>query len=317
MVVMQRSITARPYTTEDDEGIRKLIVASYTAHGRVRAWTPARFDALRHGRFWRQELSNDRSWMDDLHVWVMHDSFALNDHIVGVVHGGDGADGEIVLAVDPSFSSIEDEMIEWAEAHFTQRFGDIPLRMDVADWDTRRQELLRARGWTRSGPAWLHRTRRLVDAVSPGLLPAGYSIRKITNDAADQRRHCTIINAVFQRDISIETMPFIHFRPTPHEYWAVVTAEGAFAAWCGIWFDMRNRWAEFEPVGTHPDYRRQGLARAITMQGMKRMRAMGMRMAFVASWHDAEANRFYDAIGMPVRWSVSSWVKLVPCTQPD
>ena len=42
-----------------------------------------------------------------------------------------------------------------------------------------------------------------------------------------------------------------------------------------MWLDEANSSAEFEPVGTHPGYRRRGLARAMMLHGMHRARAAG------------------------------------------
>jgi ribosomal protein S18 acetylase RimI-like enzyme len=42
-----------------------------------------------------------------------------------------------------------------------------------------------------------------------------------------------------------------------------------------MWLDEANSSAEFEPVGTHPSYRRRGLARAMMLHGMHRARAAG------------------------------------------
>jgi GNAT superfamily N-acetyltransferase len=49
-----------------------------------------------------------------------------------------------------------------------------------------------------------------------------------------------------------------------------------------MWLDEANRTAEFEPVGTHPDHRRQGLARAMLLHGMHRARAAGATQMTVA-----------------------------------
>jgi GNAT superfamily N-acetyltransferase len=46
--------------------------------------------------------------------------------------------------------------------------------------------------------------------------------------------------------------------------------------------DEANKTAEFEPVGTHPDYRRRGLARAMLLHGMHRARASGATHMTVA-----------------------------------
>jgi ribosomal protein S18 acetylase RimI-like enzyme len=40
-----------------------------------------------------------------------------------------------------------------------------------------------------------------------------------------------------------------------------------------MWLDEANKTAEFEPVGTHRDYRRLGLARAMLLHGMHLARA--------------------------------------------
>jgi ribosomal protein S18 acetylase RimI-like enzyme len=48
-----------------------------------------------------------------------------------------------------------------------------------------------------------------------------------------------------------------------------------------MWLDESNKTVEFEPVGTHPDYRRLGLARAMMLHGMHRARAAGATHATV------------------------------------
>jgi len=48
-----------------------------------------------------------------------------------------------------------------------------------------------------------------------------------------------------------------------------------------MWLDKANRTVEFEPVGTHPDYRRLGLARAMMLHGMHLARAAGATHATV------------------------------------
>jgi ribosomal protein S18 acetylase RimI-like enzyme len=42
-----------------------------------------------------------------------------------------------------------------------------------------------------------------------------------------------------------------------------------------MWLDEANKTVEFEPVGTHPGYRRLGLARAMMLHGMHLARAAG------------------------------------------
>jgi ribosomal protein S18 acetylase RimI-like enzyme len=49
-----------------------------------------------------------------------------------------------------------------------------------------------------------------------------------------------------------------------------------------MWLDEVNKTAEFEPVGTHPDYRHRGLGRAMLLHGMHRVRTAGASHVTVA-----------------------------------
>ena len=55
----------------------------------------------------------------------------------------------------------------------------------------------------------------------------------------------------------------------------VEAPDGTMAASTIMWLDEANSSAEFEPVGTHPSYRRRGLARAMMLHGMHRAREAG------------------------------------------
>jgi ribosomal protein S18 acetylase RimI-like enzyme len=62
----------------------------------------------------------------------------------------------------------------------------------------------------------------------------------------------------------------------------VEAPDGVMASSTIMWLDEANRTAEFEPVGTHPDYRRLGLGRAMLLHGMYLARAAGATHATVA-----------------------------------
>lgn len=55
----------------------------------------------------------------------------------------------------------------------------------------------------------------------------------------------------------------------------VQAPDGTMASSTIMWLDEANKSVEFEPVGTHPGYRRLGLARALLLQGMRLARAAG------------------------------------------
>jgi hypothetical protein len=73
--------------------------------------------------------------------------------------------------------------------------------------------------------------------------------------------------------------------------------DGTLAACCIAWPDAVNRVGSFEPVGKHPAYRRIDLGRAVTMEGINRLAALGACKAWVGS-----GQPFYGAIGFSKKY---------------
>lgn len=85
---------------------------------------------------------------------------------------------------------------------------------------------------------------------------------------------------------------------------AVVSPQGHFVSYCGMWYDPTHDFALIEPLATDPDYRGQGLAQAVVMEGMKRVAAQGAKRVLVGS-----NQQFYYSIGMFPYRSSAVWKK--------
>jgi ribosomal protein S18 acetylase RimI-like enzyme len=81
----------------------------------------------------------------------------------------------------------------------------------------------------------------------------------------------------------------------------VVEAPDGTLVSCAIgWYDDANRTAEFEPVGTRPEYRGRGLARAMLLFGMRRFREAGATHAIICARGDGSypaPRRVYQSVG--------------------
>lgn len=72
----------------------------------------------------------------------------------------------------------------------------------------------------------------------------------------------------------------------------------AEASACTIWFDEGNGVGLFEPVATHPDFQGKGLSKAVMAEGMRRMKAAGMKRAIVGfDPNNAAALALYTSMG--------------------
>lgn len=87
-------------------------------------------------------------------------------------------------------------------------------------------------------------------------------------------------------------------------------AAGHGAAACVIWFDHHTRVGLFEPVGTHPDFQRKGLGKAVLYEGLRRMQAAGMTKAIVSTpASNAPAIALYQSVGFAIVWTFCTMQK--------
>jgi GNAT superfamily N-acetyltransferase len=75
-------------------------------------------------------------------------------------------------------------------------------------------------------------------------------------------------------------------------------------SFCNIWVDKINKIAVLEPVGTHEDYRFQGLGRAVIYEGLNRVKNMEIEKVFVGSTQE-----FYEKIGFKKEICINLWQK--------
>lgn len=77
-----------------------------------------------------------------------------------------------------------------------------------------------------------------------------------------------------------------------------VAHDGTIASFAIYWPDDELSLARFEPVGTHPDFQRRGLARALLHESLARLAAAGIERAQVMTGGENEpAKRTYLATG--------------------
>jgi len=80
----------------------------------------------------------------------------------------------------------------------------------------------------------------------------------------------------------------------------VEAPDGRIAAYCLAWLDAENRVGELEPVGTHADFRRRGLAAAVSTFALHRLREEGADQAVVYARGDLAypaPKRLYESLG--------------------
>jgi mycothiol synthase len=187
----------------------------------------------------------------------------------------------------PLHETVMDEYVAWSEARAREAGLKQLSPFWVFDYDQVMDRLMKARGFVviqaDLPPPLFART---LDELPTIPLPDGFTVQGVSN-LDDGRLRAAVLHSAF--------------RPTGdwEEFWAeyrqfigsavydgerdlfVRSPDGRGASACTIWFDPVNGVGLFEPVGTHPDFQGKGLGKTVMAEGLRRMKAAGMRRAIV------------------------------------
>ncbi len=201
---------------------------------------------------------------------------------------------------------------DWCET-VVQRRAEQPVERvgtDVWDCDDERRAMVAARGYEHRKDQFAL-TQQDIGDVPPPALPAGFVIRPAAGpEEAD--RLAEVHASAFESDWPVGEYRRLMGTPgyDPGRELVAVAPDGRFAAFTIIWLDHTNRYGLFEPVGTHEDFRRLGLGRAMLAEGMRRMRAAGMRTATVLHEMDNDGSAaLYAAAGFTRRHVIADYAK--------
>jgi GNAT superfamily N-acetyltransferase len=278
----------------DWDDLHRMVVNGHRQTGRWRGWTPDRIDGFIRGRLDDEAHGRWLAWRDDIGLWRASDGC-----LVAAIHP-EGPD-EAYLEVAPGWEELQSEMFGWAEGRWTQRHrgeADPPPLIAYADPDdSMRTGILRDRGYRDLGPREILRCRALR-ALPPQMPLDAYRVRSADlTDSRDRQGLTEITRVVFGVDFDDGAILLEERMRTDHVYLLAETHDGRWAAWCGVWSSPEIRAGQFEPVGTHPDHRRRGLASAVMTAGMGWMLERGLDRAFVGTGCGAESNGLYASLG--------------------
>lgn len=290
-------ILSRPARGDEDFWrVRELLIATCALMPPGFNWDIRRWDGM---RFYDADPSLDPHWGEQLQMWETEAG-----RLVGSVHGA--GDCDAYLQLHPDYRHIEEEMIAWAEEHFAAPSKDgqsRELSFYVYEYDAPRRRVLEKRGYECISESMVMRRMRLGEEPIPRVeIAESYTLHTTDpQDEGDCQRIADLLNAAFRRDFhnAEEYRKFTRLAPSfrPDLDLVAQAADGSFAAYVGVPYDEANRRGIFEPVCTHPNHRRRGLARALMIEGLRRLQAIGADDVTVETGVMLPANRLYDTIG--------------------
>ena len=162
--------------------------------------------------------------------------------------------------------------------------------------------------------------RRLDDVpLDRSLAPQGFKIRHLSG-SDEIEAYVALVNSAIPKATSAETHRRWTDTPeyTPELDLIAVADDGTFAAFCQCYYDpldlmqseRREGWTD--PIGTAPRYRKKGLARAIVLEGLWRLKSRGIEDAVLGvAGSNKVAQKLYESIGYRAIYKMYDYVKVL------
>ncbi|MEW1690613.1 GNAT family N-acetyltransferase [Streptomyces sp. NPDC091265] len=215
----------------------------------------------------------------------------------------DVTSASLVYQVHPDHAELVDEVIDWYDG--AAAGVDRTVMPSAAD-------LFALKRWAAHGyetdsaslgddGSWTQLNERDLTHLEQPLLPDGFRFRT-ADEAGPEAAVQAHLDAWAPSAYTAESYEGVRrtatYRGDLHVL--VEAPDGTMASSTIMWLDEANRTAEFEPVGTHPDYRRLGLGRAMLLHGMRLARAAGavqMTVACLGAPGHPQARGLYYGVG--------------------
>jgi ribosomal protein S18 acetylase RimI-like enzyme len=246
----------------------------------------------------------------DFAWWTYHDDPRFPDHDSTWIQDDSGfvtidalSPSEINVFTLPGVDRMP--LIRWSQ----RRLGDAGEVGWVADDDAELVDALHADGYE---PAHTNRSYSwdLTGDLPEPAIPTGWRFRALAGESeANPRRAAS--HAAFESDMpsAVHLQRYIDFMRSPayvpERDLVAVDPSGRIVAFM-VWWADESGVAQIEPFGTHPDFQRQGVGRALIHHGLAEMKAAGIHTCRVITDEQREATAFYEGVGFSdvgrVRW---------------
>lgn len=283
---MTPRLSERPYAGDSD---RRDMIALLM---RVRppAWLPdyPGVADLRELLCLPSAQANTRLWVDET---GRIRAFALVD-----------AYNNLLFEIDPAVDSheLQAQIVYWGlqcVRNIAPDGGD-NLTLDAAcrEDDVERADMLARYGFIRQPHQSLHLARALDETIPEPILPAGFHIRPL-NGPAEVEAWVALHRLAFgTQNMTVEEKSAMMSQPDydPLLDLVAVAPNGRLVAYCvgGISREENARTGRNEghtdPIATHPDFRKRGLAKALLLTGLQLLKARGGQWAVLGTGSDNE-----------------------------
>ncbi|MFX1285343.1 MAG: GNAT family N-acetyltransferase [Promethearchaeota archaeon] len=300
-------IVSRPYNIDEDfTSIMAFLYETFKNTNSYLNWFPDRFE------------SNHDYYIEDIRIWeeIIDSISPLHRKIVAVANPE--TNNVYYIQIDPSYSFIEREIVKWIEKHSVEKKKDPSkkekLRIKTIEGNSTREILLYELGYQKVGEIDSYVRIRPSNLPIPDFkCPEGFEIRNVKGKS-DYQQLARLIRLIFGHGdwFTADILEQISHRSFYKQNLdlVAVTPDGTFASFCTFRMDPMSKITQLEPMATHPNFRKLGLAKLLIFEGLKR--AMKYDPAFFyigGAANTLAANKLYDSVGFTKKLAEETWFK--------
>jgi len=172
---------------------------------------------------------------------------------------------------------------------------DASCREDFSE----RVDFLRQHGFRQTEVVTVHMKRNLSEPIPEFELPRGFQIRSVKG-VEEAEAIASTHRAAFGTDYMTTENRLVIMNTSEYDPsldLVVVAPDGTIAAYCTCSAEQSGQ-GYTDPLATHPNYQRMGLAKALLIQGMKMLKQRGMKSAHLGTSGDNIAmQKTAEAVG--------------------
>ncbi|MFC1887456.1 GNAT family N-acetyltransferase [Candidatus Cloacimonadota bacterium] len=283
----------KPYSGYKKEyfQMRDLLIESYRLHPKPLNWLIGRLDNWRYASFTDKIKETPNYYTKNAHLW-----YTAEGKLAGFFISENGKKG-FEIQIHPEHRELEEEILSWVLNNWLKDRGG--LYSWAYGWDDRRIGLLESKGFINEGLEAVDFRYDLKIFNEDIKLNAEYQYEKFS-DRFNYEEHIETQRLAFNRtkdQLNREWFETKCIAPGYSEDWdfLIANSKGHHITFCVAWIDELNKFAEIDPVGTHPDHRREGLAKAVINHCFVELNKSGYGSAQILGFSDA-AKTLYKSL---------------------
>lgn len=292
----------RPYTVADFLKVRDFLIHTQSKLGRPNSWAIDRWEFL---EFFQEagHGSSKQRWQDRIGLWEYR-----NGDLAAVACD----DGNVFFLLDTfePCDELMNELFQYAEEHLLKFEGGASTNhLEIMTGMTELERVAMNRGYVRE--EWSNIALSIsLDKEFEVEIPNGFTLKHGAgvDDLSKAQGHIMAFDYANSPFVETTKQNYGNIKNAP-DYSPeldlfIINELGEVVSFCVIWWEKANKVAILEPVGTHKDYRRRGLGKAVLYEGFNRLKGLGAVKVYVGS-----DQPFYRQIGFEPEFTTHSWKK--------